>query len=80
MNKGKILIMSLLGFLLIFGMVLASCDNGQLPKEYEKANATDADIAEIGDDGPLGFVLDAWGGGGDDDDDDDDDNDEGGEW
>jgi len=31
MNKGKFLIMGLLGFLLVFGMVLASCDNKTMP-------------------------------------------------
>jgi len=35
MNKGKLLIAGLLGFLLVFGVVLASCDNGATTYEVD---------------------------------------------
>ena len=34
MNKGKIIFVALLSLFLVFGMVLASCDNGTTPTGY----------------------------------------------
>jgi len=78
MNKGKLLIAGLLGFLLVFGVVLASCDNGATTYEVDDDGKIIADKPAAPSKGKsesdiFDDSLPSVPGGGDDDDDDDND-------